>query len=352
MDGAGRCYGTNPRVGSGSKRGAIDNFRLYRSTDYDRASGQPTDPNDNGASWPVWDTDMRHTLGENHYFGSYVEEPQNRSATLYDKGPAILSDEDIFAVFKDTDPGRYEMGRQAALDAGYPLGLQFEQTAYSWGVVSYRDFIIIRYRIVNRSSDTLYDCWVGPAIDFDIGLGINDHIHSAIPEDRRDNDTLNLAVAWSETESVDYGYFGCDILESPAVDNTGFIRKDKGIYPGHEQLGLKTLVNWVIDIDPKTPEERYDFMARGTLDGDNGAGDKRMMAATGPFSMLPGDTAHLAFGLLFAPGAGSVRTGQWEDITHLIELSRFAQMVYDSMRSTSGVEESGDGWRPWRMDLR
>src|SRR5690606_21763997 len=112
-----------------------------------------------------------------------------------------------------------------AENLGYPLGIQFEQTMYSWGFGQYKDFIFIRYLLINQSPDTLLNCYMAPAMDMDIGAANNDRTRIVIPEAA--DDSLNLAVQWSETESQRYGYIGFDFLESPAVDNKRFIRKDK-----------------------------------------------------------------------------------------------------------------------------
>ncbi len=324
---------------------AINNYRLYNSREYDRTTGEPVDPADRengGANWPVWDTDPEGVLGENRYFGHSVADPLYRSPMRYWKGPAVISDEDFFSVFKDTDLSRYEMDKQAAHAAGFPLGMEIEQRVYSWREGPYRDILIIRYSIINRSTDTLFDCWAAPVLDVDIGNNSgNERTKAAILD--RQRDSLNLGVAWSDPKGGEYGYFGLDILESPAVDATGFIRKDKPYYPGHEQLGMATLRNWESGADPKTPEERYDFMATKTLDDDNGPGDKHFLAATGPFMMRPDDTAHVAIALIFAPGGTTDQWGTGDHMTHLIELDRLAQQAYDSVRTTSGVE---DVWEP------
>lgn len=329
---------------------AVNKYRIYFSTDYNSFTGEPVDPIDlqnNGVSWPIWDTDPNETFYVDRYLGNYVSDVNRRDRGSFPKGPAIVSGEDIVTIFKDTDLTRYEIGKGRAQRDGYPLGIEVDQRIYSWGFGQYQNFIFIRYSIVNKSADTLLDCWMAPALDTDIGEAGNDRTKSAIPEDQRDNDSLNLGVQWSEAEPTQYGYMGADFLESPAVDNRGFIRKDKKFYTGEEQLGMKTLVNWVIDIDPKTPEERYDFMARGTLDGDNGAGDKRFLMATGPFSMRPGDTARVVVAILIAPGKAAVPTGEWEDLDSLIKLDLFAQKVYDeNFIAPRPPEQANVSWRP------
>ncbi|MBK8910240.1 MAG: hypothetical protein IPM61_02830 [Chlorobi bacterium] len=337
----------------------VSKNRIYFSSDYDNFTGEPSDKRDRltgGPSWPLWDTNPADTLKVNRYFGYYVDDLTQRNRATYSKGPAVISQEDIFSTYKDTDLGRYEIGKGLAQRQGYPLGIQVEQTIYSWGFGQYKDFIFLKYDIINRSSDTLFDCVMAPAMDMDLGAPANDHTSIAIPN--KADDTLNLGVQWSETTgegSKVFGYVGMDFLESPAVDGQNFIRKDKRAYEQHEQLGLRTFRNWIIDIDPKTPEERYDFMARVQRDVDNGGGDKRFLMSTGVFNMRPGDTARVVCAILCAYGYDPQQptktivgaTGAWDNMKRLIELDTFAQYVYDNnFRAPRPPEPCNVQWTP------
>jgi hypothetical protein len=309
----------------------INNNRIYFSTDYNKVDGTPFDNRDKlagGANWPIWDTRPGDSLKVNRYFGEYVEEPGQRNVSTYTKGPAIISGEDVFTTYKDTDLSRYEISRLVAQRAGYPIGIQVEQTDYTWGFGDYANFMFIKYLIINKSSDTLLNCWMAPAMDMDIGQAGNDRTKIVIPDKLQD--TLNLAIQWSETEPQRYGYIGFDFLESPAVDSLNFVRTDKRVYSGPEQLGLKTFRNWTIQNDPRTPEERYDFMADPARDIDTGPGDKRFLMSTGPFNLRPGDTARVVVGIMFAYGASTPPTGTPQDMRQLLELDNFAQGVYDN----------------------
>lgn len=345
--------------GTDETQAGVSKNRIYFSTDYSNFTGEPFDNRDRltgGPNWPVWDTNPADTLKVNRYLGYYVDDITMRNRATYSKGPAVISQEDIFSTFKDTDLGRYEIGKGLAQRQGYPLGIQVEQTIYSWGFGQYKDFIFLKYDIINQSSDTLFDCVMAPAMDMDIGAPANDHTSIAIPD--KADDTLNLGVQWSETTGEGnriFGYVGMDFLESPAVDGKNFIRKDKPFYQQHEQLGLRTFRNWIIDIDPKTPEERYEFMARIQRDIDNGGGDKRFLMSTGVFNMRPGDTARVVCAILCAygydprqPGATNVAaTGAWDNMSRLVSLDTFAQFVYDNnFRAPRPPEPCNVSWSP------
>lgn len=321
---------------------AVLKNRVYMSTDFIRANGIPRNATD-GPNWPIWDSDPNDTLANRsvikdrtRYLGHYINDISKRNSSTYPKGPAFISQEDIFTIYKDTDLRAYELGEDAAKNEGYPLRLQFEQTVYTWGFGEYANFYFIRFNIINRSSDTLYECWMAPAFDFDLAYVLN--AQSGAGNDRVSyyfsDTTLNLAYQWTNTDRGErgrrFGYVGMTFLESPAVDGQGFIRHDKLYYTLPEQLGLQTFRNWVIDVDPKTPIERYDFMASRARDGDTGPGDKRFLMATGPFNMVPGDTARVVVGTIFALPVKDEADGSEEDLANLVRRTRFAQRVYDN----------------------
>lgn len=321
---------------------AVLKNRLYLSTDFVRVNGTPRNPAD-GPNWPIWDANPNDTLinrafikDQSRYVGYYINDTAQRSTATFSKGPAFISQEDIFCVYKDTDLRAYEIGEDQARAVGYPLRVQIEQTIYSWGFGEYGHFIFIRFNIINRSQDTLYQCWMAPAMDFDLaafpnyGTGAGNDRVSYYFQDT----TLNLAYQWTNTDRGErgkgFGYIGMNFLESPAVDEQFFIRKDRNYYPVSDQLGLRTFRNWVIENDPTTDIQRYDFMAAGVREGDTGPGDKRFLMATGPFNMRPGDTARVVVGVILAPPVKEEADGTQEDLQNLIRRTRFAQRVYDN----------------------
>lgn len=206
----------------------INNNRAYSSVDYDPSTGMPIDPADiSGPNWPIWKTSNEHDRQYHHYFGSVVAATEQRNFTRFPAGLSINSDEDIVVVYRDNELGRYEIGQGLAKSKGYPIGLQVEQTIYSWESGLEKDFLILRYLIINKSGSELRDCYIAPVYDLDIATPSNDHLTMAIASPLQD--TLHLAVGWTEKEpNRQYGYIGIDLLESPAIDpSTGFLRKNR-----------------------------------------------------------------------------------------------------------------------------
>lgn len=350
---SGRSWMVPGRIeeGDAANPNDIKKHRTYFSIDFRTSDGQPITSTD-GPAWPIWDASIRpeDTLKKNRYFGYYIPNEGDRTITKYPKGPAFISGEDIFSTFKDTDLNYYEGGAAQRRAQGYPLRLQYENIFYSWGFGEYRDFVFVCYNIINTSKDTLKDCWMAPVMDVDIARAENTSAGAANDRVRyyKEDPTLNLALQWTGVDRGErgrgFGYLGLDFLESPAVikhyDNNGnevikedsyFVRKDSSFYHNSNQLGLRTFRNWPITDDPKNDFERYDFIASALQDGDNGAGDKRFMMATGPFNMRPKDTVRVVVGVILAnTSKGADADGTVEDVAELVAKDKFAQEVYDN----------------------
>ena len=315
----------------------VSKYRTYFSTDFNASDGTPFlagSPN-----WPVWDSDPNDTLRYQNYYGKYIGDITARNKATYSKGPAFISEEDIFAVYKDTDLSLYEGGTAKRQAEGYPLGFQIEQTIYSWGFGDYRDMVFLKYMFIHPESfkDTLFQCWMGGLLDVDITLSTNFQRGAANDKAKfYDTDTtLNLAIQWTNGDQGEanqgFGYLGFNFLESPAVDADGFLRKDKRQFPVSEQLGMRTFRNWPIAEDPLENEDRYNFMAAAIRDGERPAGDIRLLMATGPFNVRPGDSARIVIGIILGETAtGKDATGTEADMVELIRKVRFAQFVYDN----------------------
>jgi hypothetical protein len=206
---------------------AAKKYRTYFSTDFRPADGIPFDESQ-GPNWPIWDTDPDYTIKKERYFGHYITNSDNRNLSVYKKGPAFISGEDIFAVYKDTDLRKYKAGAAQAKMLGYPLGLEFQQIIYSWGFGDYRDFIFIKFDIINKLKDTLLNCYIAPVMDVDIAYGTNSSAGATNDRVRyyEEDTTLNLAVQWTDVnynsagsleKGKGFGYLGFDFLESPSI---------------------------------------------------------------------------------------------------------------------------------------
>lgn len=357
----------------------IKKYRTYFSTDFNPKTGEPYNKAD-GPNWPIWDTGLDpfnashdaslDTIKFNRYFGRYVNDVDLRKNSRWPKGPSMISGEDIFSTFNDADLTRYAGGPALRRGQGYPLNIQMEQMIYSWGFGDYKDFIFVKFDIINMSLDTLWNCWMAPIMDVDIArapqlvIGAqNDRVKYYDTED-----TLNMACQWTDPQfgegGFGFGYLGFDWLESPAtikhygnvqvydttvvdgkivIDSTikyreikkedsDFVRKDSAFYANSSQLGLRTFRNWSSSDDIKEDFARYQFISSGgNQSGISEPGDKRYMMSTGPFHIRPRDTSRVVVGIMIANGAkGGDADGSDEDMRNLVTIDKFAQSVYDN----------------------
>jgi hypothetical protein len=318
----GRSWFVPGRVEDGNKATEDEKkYRCYFSTDFDQETGQVKNEND-GPNWPYWVTDSQLKYEYGVFKHEYIYDESDRNLDTYPEGPLFVSDEDIVSTMKDTDLDRYDGGAAYREGLGYPLGLQVDTKTYTWSEGDQHDVVIQMYVVENVSNDILYDCWFTGIYDTDIGYQ-PDGYQAAMNDHTRyfdEDPSLNLVVSWTGTDKGEagrgFGYLGCSLLESPAVDAEGFIRSDKLLYEIHEQLGLVTCRNWIIENDINSDEARYNFMSSGIKDGDNGAGDKRVNVGTGPFNMRPGDKARIVIAYSFAmPAKGGEADGTYEDLT-------------------------------------
>ena len=280
----------------------------------------------------------------------------------------MLSQEDIVNVYSDQDVTanpEYKTG------SGYPFKLNVVEVINSWSFGKYRDMIFLRRKVTNASpTDTLFDCFLSPAFDPDLGVGSgpagNDHnsyfgltptdiadckaffkqvtinhTHQYYDKFYNDPTALNMARQWSKTEASavppgEYGCIGFTFLESPVTSPNGEILDISdsaavgGYCDGYPQLGLKTFKQWTISNDPPTPDLRYDFLSDGSkgIDeaiGGAGGADMRLLFATGPFTLGPSKSAETTVAIGIArPSTTTLKLNK----DSVVKLIAFAHHVF------------------------
>lgn len=302
-------------------------YRVYFSTDMN-LDGTPKNT-DYGPNWPIWQTydpDFRN-------IGSYVYDEEERNSTFHPMGPDYISDEDIFCTYKDSDLSPYDGPESNRKDKGYPLRTQWEQTIYTWESGIAKDIMIVTYKVINMSQDTLFYCYSGQIIDFDIvnklysSGALNDRCTYYFPDEE-----LDLGVAWTDynhgEDGMGFGYMGMSLLSSPVTDDDLYIINGlPNCSP--DQSGLYTFQILSIYQDVNEDISRYNILSSGFYEGDNGPGDYRAILSTYPFHMRPGDTASFAFMITFAsPDNGGEANGHPDDMDNLIEKVNFGKDLF------------------------
>ncbi len=229
-----------------------------------------------------------------------------------------------------------------------PLRIQVEQTIYTWGEGFQKDHLVVSYKLINMSEDTLHDCSIGFVTDFDIGIynslyaGLNDSIRLY-----KEDMSLNLASCWSgfnlDEDGKDFGYLGLSLLRGPAIGKGHYLRRDKAIYQPEELAGLRSFKIWAVTLEPKTSDERYQYLTDTTFEEKYKGSDKRALISTELFNMIPGDTAKTAFLISFAmPSVREEADSTPENMAGLIEgVKKMRKYYYEDVIYTgAGVEES------------
>lgn len=338
---------------------SADKYKLYCSAYFNAADGT-SNSSSSTTPWPNWITNADNPLEFAAKQNTNVNDISKRTNANYPLGPSFVSDEDFISVYHDTTLSRYTMGEDAARQKGYPMQLQVEERVYSWAKEELRDMVVLHYTVENKSNDTLAQCFFAPVYDIDL---VNDEDNTGASNDRvryyKESPELNLAVGWTMTNKGEagkgFGYIGLTLLETPAINDTSYIRKNKTIYPQSEQIGLFSFRAWNSDQDIKNDEDMYYFISddkgddEGWRESDKGPGDKRMLMSVGPFTMLPGDKARFAVGLVFAlPAKGGEADGTTADIAganpsdpSLVNKVRALQKEYYKA-NTSGVSDESN----------
>ncbi|NOZ57669.1 MAG: hypothetical protein GXO73_12880 [Calditrichaeota bacterium] len=288
-----------------------------------------------------------------------------------DGTPKIVSVQDSWATYNDMNPAW-------TFSTEKPLGVQVIQRGYAWNYTTNQDIVFLEFNIINITNDPLYpdaaakfdpstpapppnttlvDMYIGPGVDPDIGRATDDMLDF--------DPSRNLGIAWDfdgkeanfdldldgDGEIGDTGVLGYDFLESPIADRDvdvngdGVVNDDsvnfgtedkpiwvKDVHKG-EQLGLTAFKIFVLQIDPRTDQERYDLMAgydyRTMIPGgdsvyvpfdvDTAPEDKRFIQCTGPFNLAPGDTARTVVAIMVGANMDDLK-----------RLSDVAQAIYDN----------------------
>ena len=317
----------NPNSGKGwfcpgriSDKDEVDTTKLYLyrinySTDFNLLNGES---NDYKPGWSLWNKQLQKypwSLSPDNY----EQDSTKRNIDNHQYGPLIISDEDIFATYKDTDLNYYEGGVASSRERGYPLGLQVDQRILTWNENHpLKDCAIIQYLITNKSNDTLFDCHFGGVYDVDIGITSEQATNDRIKYYHSDP-TLNLGIGWTNTNLGElgkgYGYIGLSMIETPTIDEQRYLRKDKPLYNPNEQTGLYAFRNWMIQDDPKSDDERYSLISSNRNDGDIGPHDCRMLLSSSAFNLLPNQSVRITYLMAFSmPCKGSEADGTEEDV--------------------------------------
>jgi hypothetical protein len=257
--------------------------------------------------------------------GAPEELSRLRTSPFFRSG--TVSDENFYTVYVDTIPVPKATG--SGEQPHRPLGLRVLQNSYSWGFDPLDDFVIVELSVINVSSVSLQDVWIGIYSEL---VTNNRNSHPNWPPGGIWFD--NQLPIWEASTRMLHNHnvrgAGLQATEYGAIKSLGsggngpFGRGPDSI--STKQISLTawswspgSFLNW-------RDTDLYGFMSKGFIDWPEGIPDPDntevnpvTVISVGPFTLLaPGDTVQVVYAFL----AG-------EDKVDLDRNAGWAQKAYD-----------------------
>ncbi len=306
------------------------------------------------------------------YQKDYLEWSADDGAPFYDSNndgiytagidqPLFLGDEVLWCVMNDLDPGR----TTSTYGTG-PIGLEVQLTVYGFNTSSILQNVLFKkYRIINKSQNTIDDMFFGYWSDPDLGDLSDDYVGC--------DTILNLAYCYN-ADNDDELYYGENppavgyvLLQGTTISGTSsdsarfnnqwvYGMKDQGMtsfsftmntsffpppcweYPSQHIQQYNYLNGLVCDgsayrnpIDNKITKFPFSgnpvdstgwFMSYENLPPP---GDMRMYLNSGSITMAPGDTQEVVIAIIAAQGSNNLQS-----VTELKKTAKNVQYFYDN----------------------
>lgn len=244
----------------------------------------------------------------------------------------VRSVEDTWCQYNDHAVSSHLTGR--------PLKIQVTQTTYQWNYPTNTDIVFFTFDVKNTGTDTIFDAFLAPTTDCDIGGEADPAPNDVCYWDS----TTNMGYQYNSTTSEEGwtrqpGCVGFMFLESPIANKaftspTGDFHLDVG-----DTIGLFAFKVFNRNIDPPTDLEQYKEMAGydyqtglyRRLDPKPAPSDQRFMESTGPLDLAPGDEVRTIVALICANfDYNYLGINDTLAIKELRQKAKTAQLIYDN----------------------
>ncbi len=269
--------------------------------------------------------------------------------------PDMKGDQMCWSVYNDANPAQHTN------DAGLtdPLGVEVKGTVFAYDRQgSLGNIVFLRWRVYNKGTNTLRNCYFSVWNDPDLG-GSGDDVVGC--------DTI-LSVGYIYNYTNDDQYYGAappclgiDFFQGPLRARTAADTLADGspvpdgrmwdtTYADSVNLGMYSFAKYINGTDPNSAGESYNNMlglikdgspyvyngdtlrymhsgdpVAGTGDIDFSPADRRMMLTTGPVTFRPGDSTEILAAMVIGQGSDRLNS-----ITVMKDLDNFAQRVYEN----------------------
>jgi len=243
--------------------------------------------------------------------------------------PLLISPQDSWTVFNDMYVPVHSGGGDPV------LGMEVQRSTYSYTLNGAADAFIVKWRIINKSTNNYPESYFGIWFDPDLVDYANDLMGT--------DTTLNMAYFYNSNNNDEPRAFGACLLKGPIAD--GQVRELAATYGfgvGGDPVDDNQRYNIMRGLDrwgnPK-PFGPFDFTGDpltnlGNLDWN--PGDKRLIISSGPFTLYAGNIQEVVLACIGATGGDRL-----EALANLRETTRLVQEFYNrptvSISMTKGV---------------
>lgn len=298
---------------------------------------------DNPETWPKGyfdeNDDWVNTPSERHWPGNFrINLDPNSTNYGNEVFGEFSSDRDIYAVFDDSENSN---------PAG-PIGIEVEQTAFSYGRPYAEDILFWDFTIHNKSGRQLNNVYIGyiaifrPDYDNEDLINIIDSDNDGIPDFAYVWDLNNTKDGAWANDPTDMGIIGLSILQTPKdIGVTDFHYFNREVMPKVDEEMWPVITSNPNDINIGIPEAFFHGSNRriDTSHPDslakyfpNGA-PINFFVMTGPLDLLPDESVKSSVAVVMG-SAGNIPNQT--DTTDLMKNLRIARQMFERKFQGSG----------------
>ncbi len=274
----------------------------------------------------------------------YLEWPSDLGAPVNDDGsPKILGDQTLFTVYNDMEGWRHNQFFTA------PLGVEVQQTSFAYNQTTgpLSNTVFMRFRIINKSSESWNNAYLALWNDPDLGDASDDMVGMDVSRNLGYvyNGQESDGVYGSNPPAVGYDMLKGAFITHPAqafsyFGNAAPYPNDDPQESQHAYYNMSGLLkDGSSYIDPFTGEPSPFPLNGDPVTGTgwilNQANDYRFIFSTGPFDLEPGQSKELIIAAI--AGQGSDRLSS---ITEIRNTSDQVQNLFDSGQIFGGALEN------------
>lgn len=339
----------------------IDAFRAAYAAFLDGGAAVNMDNYPNVKGWPAFGEDSEGNRLSLAPFVDVDGDPFNYTPEAGDY-PNIAPcegggepDQAIWWVINDKGDIHTETGGEA-------IGLEIQMLAFAFSTSNaINDMTFYKYNVINKSTLTLNDTYLGQWVDADIGNAFDDYVGCDTVRG------LGFAYNGLATDGTAGGYgtnppaLGVDFFQGPFGDNLQRLPMQKFVYyendfslrgnpevathyygylRGSWKDGSQMVSNNSNGYPGTAPGPVTDFMYPGDagwcggtpsgwseVSANNNAYDRRFLQSAGPFSLQPGDVNDIITGAVWARGYYNDNLGS---VCELLTADDIAQALFDN----------------------